>query len=343
MSLETVERIAHLFTKGGTETVLWIWHGGEPLLMSDEFYGEAYKILQKYNIDHVSMQSNGSLLTRSKLDWLKKFNWNISFSFDGIDHDVTRESSKSVLLNILLHNIERGPASVIMVVDGNNVKNLSANYEFFKSKGIRSFQFNRVFDAEGATLLDSKMDEYFQEYATLLDKWINDSEPLNVRNFNEVITYILGLGDCYCNMRGGCLYEWASVNPVGDVYPCDRYYPKEFIYGNVWDFSTVEDIFESEVHKKLSRNAEERLKYCRDTCDFVDFCNGGCNNTAVLVSGGTRPSELECRLFKGEMTHLFNVLKDLDPAKVKNPMLRRTLIQSGYRSLSFLREVSTVE
>ena len=80
-------------------------------------------------------------------------------------------------MNILLHNIERGPASVITVVDGNNVKNLSANYEFFKSKGIRSFQFNRVFDAEGATLLDSKMDEYFQEYATLLDKWINDSEP----------------------------------------------------------------------------------------------------------------------------------------------------------------------
>jgi len=337
MTLAMVEHIAKLAART-KKPILWTWHGGEPLLMPIEFYTAANEILLKYGITDVAMQSNGSLLTEDWILRLKEWSWHYCISFDGMANDLTRGHTEEVLNAVAMCKHFKYYPSIIRVVTPENVTSLSRDYTFFKSL-TTAFSMNRVFRTTAAAPLDDvAIAIYLEEYVRMLDEWINDPQPIVVRNFDEYLEFFLGTGNYICTYTGVCLGSFLSINPVGDMYPCDCWYPPEFCYGNICDYTTLEDIQTSNVFMRLQEIVAIRKESCKD-CLIYAFCNGGCNAAAVNISGGAHPEPLECKVRVKEFIHFLNTIKNLQIEVIPNPNLRKILCSAGYRSLPFLGEV----
>lgn len=344
MTLEMVEQICK-FARNSTDNIIWIWHGGEPLMMAKDWYRKAYKILQEYRINHVSIQSNGTLIDEEWIEMFKEFGWTLSFSFDGLGNEESRGLTDKVVENFKLYQDLYQKSGVIRVCDRNNYINLIDDYKYFKNIGVQSFQINRVFMSPTADTFeeDKDINGYLETYAQLLDLWINDTNPIYIRTFGEYIQYILGNNGYLCAYRGQCINEWIGVNPIGDLYTCDRWFPEEHKYGNINDFSTFMEMQrKSDAFIKTEKIHAKRLEYCKNQkCGIFDFCNGACHVNAILKNGGEKPVEVDCYIRKKEFYNLFNVLRELKPNEVKNPWLQRELLKSGFRPISFINQIKS--
>ena len=345
MNLSIVENLAK-FASNSSNSVLWIWHGGEPLMMPLDFYKESYLILDKYGINDVSMQSNGILYNKDYGEFFKEVGWRIGFSFDYTSQNESRGREKDVLKIFNLYkDITKSSTGGLKVIDKYNVKNFHKDYYYAKNHNLDTYNFNRVFKTETAELIeDDFLNIYLDEYSKLFDIWIQDEDPLGIRNFEGYIPFLLGTGDMLCSHKGQCVQEWLGVNPKGVIYPCDRWYPDEFIYGNLDDFYNMEELREkSDSYKNMVSIIEERKKYCKDTlnCPIYDFCNGGCNATQIGSTGGRVPDETYCYLNKKEVYHMFNVLNNIKSSEIKNPKLQGILNKSGLRNLDFIEDILT--
>lgn len=341
MSLEMVEDICK-FAKKSSKCVHWIWHGGEPLLMGYEFLDEAFKILDRYGIDSKIIQTNATLLTEDLSRLLDRNNCSVGFSFDGICNDKTRAVGNIVLENInKFKSITKTNPGCIKVINPDNVHSMASDYDYIKSLGIHAMHYNKVFYAKGVELLDGEYVDVFKEqFALMFDKWVNDSDPLFIRNFDEYINYILGAGSCLCEYKGDCLGQYFSVSPRGDIYPCDRFVPYEWIYGNIKDISSVDDILNTDIFKEHTHVLKSRKNHCKNdlNCYIFDFCNGGCHSSAIASTGGFVQNENECMLKRIEFNHFYNFLKNADIKNIKNPDLKNALIKCGFRNLKLIKE-----
>ena len=339
MTLKMVEDICRFLQ--GFSVDSWIWHGGEPLIIPREFYSIAAEILSAYGIkkDSVSMQSNGTLLTEEMIELCKENNWRIGFSFDGINNDRTRGQTGTVINNLQLYRDLYEQPGIIMVLCKDNLPGFSDNYQYMKELGFSNISINRIFAAQGAPLFQVEdIDQYMEEYSRLFELWFQDEKPLKIRNYLEFILYLLDNKRYLCTYQGLCDREWISIDHRGDLYPCDRWYPPEYCYGNIADFNNIEEIYQTALYSKIGQETSIRKEKCR-SCDIFVFCQGGCKANAITNKG--TPDQIDCEIRRREVSFLFDRLKNLDQYKVPNPQLRRELQKIGFRNLSFIKALQT--
>src|SRR5665647_1485162 len=87
MSIDTLEKFTEQYINAQPiNQVLFTWHGGEPLLMSIDYYQKAIQFQKIYGrnkqIDNV-LQTNGTLLTDEWCQFFKENNFLIGISIDG--------------------------------------------------------------------------------------------------------------------------------------------------------------------------------------------------------------------------------------------------------------------
>lgn len=152
MSSQTLRKaINFLFTSKSPEVQLRFW-GGEPLLRWDFIkqgidYGkkQAQKLGKRIKF---MITTNGLLLDKKKLDFLKNHPIEIMFSLDGDEetnqkHRFSKgnqETYRQLLKNLELLLKSGLPYFVNMVVTPLNVENLFANLLFFKNLGVKRIQ-----------------------------------------------------------------------------------------------------------------------------------------------------------------------------------------------------------
>ena len=307
MDLAMVETIAK-FAVNTSRDVWWIWHGGEPLMMPLEFYMAAHDILNANGIHRVSMQTNGTLLDEPTILKFRDWNWSYSISFDGATNDLSRGNTQKILSALLLSKTLYRPVGIIKTVTETNVDSLVADYDYIKPY-VSAFDFNRVFQTN-TTKSFALVDKFMSQYHKLFDKWSNDPSPIMIRPFAEHLNYLLGKTHYLCSYSGKCLESYICVNPNGDLFPCDCWYPDEFCYGNISEFPSYEQVHKTNTHAKLLTLMETRKASCQ-SCDIFDFCHGGCNASAILTSGGIRPESIECEIRKKETYYLREVINNL--------------------------------
>jgi radical SAM protein with 4Fe4S-binding SPASM domain len=279
---------------------------------------------------------------------IKRYNWTIGISYDGINNTNTRRHDDIVLNNIkMCTEMYRAPG-IITVVDNNSVKNLSNNYEHFKESGIQVMQFNTVFQAADAEIFkDNAVDIYIEELAKLFDKWLYDPGPLFIRNFEEFLGRLINNQGYICVYQGSCFNKWVCIDVNGDILPCDRWYTlnstpdlNKFIFGNVATTRDITKVHNTDGFKELVAISSARKNRCKNelNCEIYDFCNGGCNMNAIVYSGGLTHEDTFCKITKKEMKLLVNTFTNLDITKVRNPRLLRQMTELGYRSLDVIKE-----
>ncbi len=285
--------------------VLFCWHGGEPLLLSIDFYRKAIEFQKKYAGDKKisnTLQTNGMLLNE---EWCQLFAENdflIGVSMDGPKdiHDTFRLTKNQeptfdkVMAGINLMKKMGVEFNTLSVVNHLCEGRGAEIYRFFKSIGSKYMQFlpavEHVVDKEGyhRPLIVSPETEgariaewsvsargYGRFLIDIFDQWvINDVGTYYVQMFDATLANTCGVMPGVCSMGETC-GDALVVEHNGDVYSCDHFVYPEYKLGNIAETHLI-DIYNTRKRvdfglAKRNGLAEECLK-----CRYYTVCRGEC-------------------------------------------------------------------
>lgn len=183
-----------------------------------------------------------------------------------------------------------------MVVSNANINYLIESYEDFKNKRtnyVMNPYTKSLYADSNQENLEVSGEKYAAKMIEFFDYWMRDTScNIYVKYFHEIVEYILFGKKTKCNVNS-CLGKWICVRPDGTVTPCNRYFPEEYNFGNIFDMNDIGQAFESEGFELLLSQAVERRKKCRE-CSIYNYCAGGCNNVALVYGGVEKNNHEMC-------------------------------------------------
>jgi uncharacterized protein len=307
--------------RNNVQHLIFLWHGGEPLLAGNKFFTNAVKLQEKYrNGIKVgnSIQTNGTLITEEFLKFAKDYNWNIGISLDGPRHlhDLCRvDNAGEGTFDIIMKNVDlmrkyNFKIRAIAVLHKYSLKNLKELYTFFKKEEI-NVKIHPLVYAGRLTenySLSISTDSYGDALCTLFDMWYNDLEcKIDIQPLLQIIGNILTREPKECTFLESCQNKFLSISSDGGVYPCGRFDGiPSFIFGNIVR-DTIEDIFNHPL-RKLLKQRMSFLKECH-RCNYKEICYGGCMNNAYNA-GNIMEKDNYCNAYKKIFNHILKSIKD---------------------------------
>jgi len=337
MNLETVERLLSITTPF-YKKVNFLWHGGEPLLMGLDFYKEVLQRQKKANCNiKNSMQSNLTLMTPEFAVFLKENDFGISSSYDGVCNQLLRGYDEAILQGRQMVIQQDRNCGLIMVASQKNIHSLIDSYIFFNDKCI-NYSLNLYLDLKGWENPSLKLDETvsIEQINKLFTYWVHDKNgKIVISYFKHILEFILFKKKSLCTYTS-CLGRWIGIRPNGEIVPCNRYFPINYSFGNVFNYSNIGEAFESEGFITILNEAIARREKCK-LCDIYDFCNGGCNNDALNEKGIENNGGLKCKVLISVYRHIKDFVDFITSSQIEfgnyNPkfeeMLRKSLAKSS--------------
>lgn len=329
----------------------WIWHGGEPMLMTPEFYikcndyvqGEIAKTGRKI---HFSMQTN--LLGYSTKKWYKVFaeifNGSISTSFDPDEAQRTMKGNaqtysrvfKRVMENILNDGFR---PMVIGVYTEATAHMMGKMYEWSQSLGDKAFplRFNYChptgrLESGGEAISPIT---YANELLTVYNRWLKDAPNFTITPLDQMFKKVIGMdGEGHCPWTKKCGGRFLEIEPNGDVYNCSEFADlgNKYCFGNLSDDITVEQMLNSKPALQIKRRSIQVPVSCTD-CEHFSDCEGGCMRDSALYDHGLYGKFHYCKSWKmvftrikqsiisGEADNILDIY-GVDKAKAKNFVLQ---------------------
>lgn len=339
----TIEEVAKLVK----ESIHFIWHGGEPLLMGLDFYRQAVDIQGTYFSDKDiknSMQSNVTLVDEEVLDFCERYEFSIGSSMDGPEeiHNLTRVYSdgrgsfqdvwrglqlirqRNEKLRESARKKKKRPKSlgsgIITILTRKNIDRIDEIYDFFKIHRI-PIKINPLIKSGKATdnykELGIEPAEYGKVLIKLFNRWFYEKEQgIDVDPLSSILGNLMTAKPVGCEFRESCRDGFISIGPNGDIYPCGRFDGvKEYWLGNI-NADRLTDVLESKKHKALATRGSETVKDC-STCKYKRMCNAGCMHNAYMQRGEISDKDYYCASYKMLFRHLEKALdRELDRVEV---------------------------
>ena len=142
MSIETLENLTKKsIASGDFGRVIFVWHGGEPLVMGRQFFSQALEFQKKYNPGNVKIenriQTNAVAMGARWIEFLKENGFMMEASFDAFDNDFSRGETDKVLKNILLSKeMDYAPGNIMFIATKNNISRLRESFDYFHDLGL---------------------------------------------------------------------------------------------------------------------------------------------------------------------------------------------------------------
>jgi len=270
-------------------------HGGEPLIN----YPLVQKIVEyaKPHRDKIdlSIQTNGTLLTQERVEFLKENDVSIGVSLDGPKkyHDQTRVlqngkgSFDQVMRGIKLLQDNQYTVSTISVLTAHDADHMDELLDFFIENKILDLSFlpmqkiGRGLEDDDSALSGEQI---FNAFKVLIDRIIDyNSSPGHTKKLFERKASQLArnifykIKDFMC-MRSPCGAgrDILGFGIHGDFYMCDDFINDEdFKVGNVYDGSIKEQMLHSDLLKEKIKRSMQDMPRCKD-CIWRQFCGGIC-------------------------------------------------------------------
>lgn len=335
MTLELLNKTL-MVTAPFYNNVNFVWHGGEPLLMPIEFYKEAIAMQNYYKSNYGTvfnnqMQTNGELINSEIVVLLKEHKFSLGISYDGPYNSFLREKTEKVEEKILLLGEKGLEFAYLTVVSKGNVDKLIETYDFFKKKG-RNLKLNPIFKSGNAKHNEEILlpfDDYMKNILLLFDYWLRDEQcNIIVNPFYELMSTVLTGKKRSC-CYSSCLFSWVGVYNNGDLYPCGRAYTEDYKLGNIKDITEISSVFRTEAYKKLIYQSTKRRNKCMKTCKYFNYCEGGCNNDALVEGNIKKSGGLSCKAFKGLISYAIERVGALQRESKLNPYIKKLLFISN--------------
>ncbi len=318
LAIANLEKLLRLLATQAKEAVI-TWHGGEPTLMGLDYFNKAVELEEQiakesgHSIKFVNlMQTNGTLINKEWIKFFKKHDFSVGVSFDGPKNEETRQKTKEVLENVALMRAEGMDVTCLSVIAKPNIDQVEV-YEYFKGKGINCV-FNPIM-GEGAggynTDLLITAEEYIDSSIRLFEHWVHDKNGVKMFLFESYISTLLGSQKAVCN-NASCIGKWICMEPDGKLQCCSHFAGDEFSFGNVNDYTDLQEVFAHENVEKLLKLSIQKRNICKESgCRFYKNCHGGCIYANIRQDAIDKCGSFDCKSFQAIFGHVENFVKNV--------------------------------
>jgi len=314
MSFEVLATmIAKALRSAENRRVEFIWHGGEPLLLGQEFYQKALYLQNEFRTEgqmiRNSLQTNGTLLSDEWCEFFKENDFHIGISFDGpeILHNQNRVyasgkgSFEDVRNGVALLQKHQLPFGALMVLNHEALKLHPEDiFNFFFDMGIKAFSFlparpdNLPGTGENPTTDYVTSSEFANFMKQVFDIWIELDDPsIQIREFTSITKALAGGLTSICTLAGHCLGQYYHVEFNGDLYHCDKYLgDTDYHVGNILadEFLAVSN---SQKMQDLRTNESNKINSLMQ-CKWFHICNGGCPHDRYIAEKYSEDYDSKC-------------------------------------------------
>jgi uncharacterized protein len=326
ISLDTIQRLLEELEEHSSQPVIHLtWHGGEPMLPGIRFYRKVVELQKRFNKKRFvnAIQTNGTLINDEFAEFFKEHAFLVGVSLDGPQaiHDYVRMDKagngtfQRIVENLSLlkrHNVKFG---IVATIARHNVGHAEELYGFLKNNSL-STTFSVLFPSgqarDNIDHLFISPSEYSDFLVKIMDLWMRDTEPTEMRSIELILENLLASGQRgkTCIFSNKCHESFLAVGPTGDLYPCCLFQGYEnFMYGNIHKTS-LSQIAETPVWRAM----EERVEYIDHTCgqcDIEEYCHGGCPFNALATHGTILKKDSYCTAYMKAIPSMVNMLGNL--------------------------------
>lgn len=277
--------------------ITFAFQGGEPTIAGLEFFRHFVQVAElcrgKVRVDY-ALQTNGMFLDEEWCIFLKKYNFLVGLSMDGMEetHNLYRVDTKGrgsydkVMASKQLLDQYQIAYNVLMTLT-----NLLARYprrvwQFIKENGIKYVQFTPCLGSlenkkgdQGYALTPIRFAKFYKQ---MLDLWMSDWEKgiyTSIKLFDDLVNLLAFGEETACGITGRCLPQ-IVVEADGSVYPCDFYMLDGYRAGNLCRQSLF-TLLEIPVMSEFRYRAKEN-DLCL-FCKYLEICGGGCRRMREAV------------------------------------------------------------
>lgn len=325
--IETLlEKVKNYLLTTKIKTFAFVFHGGEPLLVSYDFYRNFVKRVQElmpiFTKIEFTIQTNGVLLTAEWCKVLGNLGIKIGISLDGLSEESNqyrldhqgRSSFQATLTGIKEAQQSRYLKYLPGILSVINPKiNPETIYFGYKQLNIRHINF---------LLPDGTYDNLPKEFSpfntiyadwliALFEIWFNDKDrhKPQITIFNQLLTRILG-GEGDFEYFGAGKNINLIIETNGDIEPqdslkaCGDGFTKTNLNVVTHD---LQDSFQQSLIQFCLENQQTLSNQCKN-CNVVEICRGGFITHRFSAQNGFDNPSIYCKDLKKLVTHISTVL-----------------------------------
>lgn len=310
LTTERMEQIVTAAMEFAEGSCTFSFQGGEPTLAGLDFYRRVLNIQKRLCKPGVqifnTLQTNGLCINEEWAAFLAENHFLVGLSLDGPAalHDRNRTdrqgrgTSERVLNTARLFDRYHVEYNILCVLTGENARNISQIYDFYKNQGFGYLQFIPCLEpmdqVRGKEPYHLSAEDYGKFLIRVFDLWYEDLKKgryVSIRHIDNWIGILLGRPPEACSMNGRCSIQFV-VEGDGSVYPCDFYVTDEWKLGNVAVNSFAEMLRSSKAQKfiQVSMLLPEE---CR-TCSILGLCRNGCRRDRMVLASGVPGKTCYC-------------------------------------------------
>ena len=302
--------------------IMFVWHGGEPLIAGLDFYKKAVDLQRQYangkQIENV-LQTNGMLIDEAWCRFFAEHRFLIGISIDGPAsvHDAYRrnkagEATFDKVMNAIelmkKYWVEFNTMSVVSRASEGKAIEI---YRFLKSIGSSFMQFLpalehvRISDKTGKPLIvppgtpDSVMAEwsvsakgYGRFLNDIFDEWVlTDVGRYFVQMFDVALAQWVGVPPALCAFADTC-GDALVIEHNGDVYSCDHFVYPDYRLGNI-KAHPLKSLYRKKEQFRFGMDKRNTLPSECLNCRYYFACRGECpKHRFAIGSDGYRKNSL---------------------------------------------------
>jgi uncharacterized protein len=325
MSLETVRLCASRLLEDGLvgPRLTVVWHAGEPLVLSPDYYEDAFGTLVQVlgpgcEISH-SFQTNGTLIDERWCRFFTRHRVRVGVSVDGPAdlHDAHRRTRRGDgthqrVIDAMARLREHGiPFHAIAVIGPASLARADELRDFFVASGVQEVGFN--FDEVEGGHLDSSLQHHEGEHlAFLCETFALSSRSGGRYRVRELVTALNAIAHepaCY-EYGGRSLPDNSQVIPFAIISVAwngdfSTFSPEflgqrnavyeDFVLGNVGNAGYL-SAAGNQRFLRLWSDILRGVAACESGCPYFKYCGGGAPVNKLYENGSLATAEtLYCR------------------------------------------------
>ncbi|MGB0523929.1 MAG: radical SAM protein, partial [Flammeovirgaceae bacterium] len=307
--------------------ILFLFHGGEPSLLKNEWYETAISYAQEVAKRYCkrvkfSMQTNLFSVSAAKIDLFKKYNIHLGVSLDGVAHTAqTQRSGESKVFENYLRIKQAGlKAGILTTINHSNYNQFDKLCPWLVEHAqIKNFKANVVTPVgRGVEMKSLLPEQVFQAQKSIIDFMLATNGALIEENLRtEIIRFFEGRteAETLCHeQQCGAGSKVLGITPQGKLLPCGRFQWNDtpFFLGSIQETQLAD--FESkrtEFHHLVPENW-----YNCSSCEAKKICGFGCQAFIVRSKQQANvdclPTKMRFAYFKQkekELRKLYKLIK----------------------------------
>lgn len=264
------------------------------------------------------IQTNGTLINDEWANFLYSNKFSVGISCDGPEryHNSSRISPHGNCFNFVYKGIIqlqklKTTSHVIAVITKQSLCGVKDIFEFFYKNNL-PFHPKPCYELDLATNTPTAFSITPEEYADFMIEifniwWEKDNPNFKIRNLFNILVGLKGGKATLCENSGGC-HSFLTIEPNGDIKPCDSFPQEKYTFGNILEQGWVEILNGSEYKNFLTEINESR-KFCVN-CKWSSVCKGGCLRYSFdFANDKWRDKNIFCESKKRLFEHISNKLK----------------------------------